>query len=104
MRIAVTRPQPFIGAISQMAAATTHYVSPERLRKISSSVPKVLIVTGDTDNLVNPSNSHHLKADMLEAEFIVKEGAGHGIAIQCKQWFNELLERTFKEDRERSSA
>ncbi|PIL23842.1 hypothetical protein GSI_13593 [Ganoderma sinense ZZ0214-1] len=103
-RIAVTRPQPFIGAISQMAAATTHYVSPERLRKISSSIPEVLIVTGDIDNLVDPSNSRHLKADMPEAEFIVKEGAGHGITIQCKQWFNELLERTFKEGRERSSV
>ncbi|KAI1787887.1 alpha/beta-hydrolase [Ganoderma leucocontextum] len=103
-RVAVTRPQPFIAAVSQMAAATTHYVSPERLGKISSSIPKVLIVTGDTDNLVDPSNSHHLKADMPEAEFIVKNGAGHGITVQYKEWFNELLERTFKEGRERSSV
>ncbi len=87
-----------------MAAATTHYVSSERLRKLSSSIPKVMIVTGNTDNLVDPSNSYHLKADMPEAEFIVKDGAGHGITIQCKQWFNELLERTFKEGRERSSV
>lgn len=87
-----------------MAAATTHYVSPARLKKISAAIPKVLIVTGEVDNLVDPSNSHYLKADMPEAEFVVKEGAGHGITIQCKQWFNELLERTFKEGREHSSV
>ena len=103
-RIAVTRPQPFLGALSQMAAATTHYVSPERLRKISSTIPKVLIVTGDTDNLIDPSNSHHLKEDMPEAELIVKEGGAHGVAMQYKDWFNEVLERTFKEGRQRLSS
>ncbi|KAI0721610.1 alpha/beta-hydrolase [Cerioporus squamosus] len=101
-RIAVTRPQTFLGAISQMAAAMTHHVSPDRLRKISSTIPKVIIVTGDTDNLIDPSNSHCLKEHMPEAELVVKTGAAHGLTIQEKQWFNELLERTFKEGRERA--
>ncbi|TBU66011.1 alpha/beta-hydrolase [Dichomitus squalens] len=103
-RVAVTRPQPFLGAVSQMAAATTHYVSPDRLRKISSTIPKVLIVTGDTDHLIDPRNSHHLKEDMPEAELIVKEGGAHGLAMQYKDWFNEVLERTFKEGRQRASS
>ena len=101
-RIAVTRPQPFLGAISQMAAALTHHVSPDRLRKISSTIPKVIIVTGDTDNLVDPSNSLILKENMPEAELVVKAGVGHGLTIQEKEWFNDLLERTFKEGRERA--
>ncbi len=101
-RIEVTRPQTFLGAISQMAAAMTHHVSPDRLRKISSAIPKVIIVTGDTDNLIDPSNSHFLKEHMPEAELVVKTGVAHGLTIQEKQWFNELLERTFKEGRERA--
>ncbi|KAI0781102.1 alpha/beta-hydrolase [Trametes elegans] len=102
-RIKFTRPQTFLGAVSQMSAALTHYVSPERLRQISSSIPKVAIVTGDTDNLVNPANSELIKKHMPEAELIVKEGAGHGLNIQHRVWFNELLERVFKEGREKAS-
>ncbi|OSD01674.1 alpha/beta-hydrolase [Trametes coccinea BRFM310] len=101
-RIRFTRPQSFLGSISQMAAAITHYVSPDELRKISSSIPKVTIVTGDTDNLIDPRNSHILKEHMPEAELIVRQGAGHAVAIQYKEWFNELLERVFKEGREKA--
>ncbi|KAJ3015216.1 hypothetical protein NUW54_g1103 [Trametes sanguinea] len=101
-RIRFTRPQTFLGAVSQMAAAITHYASPDDLRKISSSIPKVTIVTGDTDNLINPRNSQILKEHMPEAELIVRQGAGHAIAIQYKEWFNELLERVFKEGREKA--
>lgn len=100
-RVQYTRPQTFIGTVSQMAAALTHHVSPERLQHISSSIPKVLILTGDTDNLIDPSNSHLLKKHMPEAELIVREGAGHGVSMQYKSWFNELLERVFKEGREK---
>ena len=85
-----------------MAAALTHHVSPKRLQHISSSIPKVVIVTGDTDNLIDPSNSRLLKKHMPEAELIVREGAGHGVHIQYKSWFNELLERVFREGREKA--
>ncbi|KAI0670539.1 alpha/beta-hydrolase [Trametes maxima] len=102
-RIKFTRPQTFLAAISQMSAALTHNVSPDRLRKISSSIPKVTIVTGDTDNLVDPSNSQLLKESMPEAELILRKGAGHGITMQYSEWFNDLLERTFKEGRERAA-
>ncbi|KAI0807433.1 alpha/beta-hydrolase [Fomes fomentarius] len=101
-RVAVTRPQSFIAGISQMAAATTHHVSPERLRTIASTIPKVLIVTGDSDHLIDPENSHFIAKHMPSAEFVVREGSGHGLTMQSKQWFNELLERTFKEGRERA--
>ncbi|KAI0664971.1 alpha/beta-hydrolase [Cubamyces menziesii] len=101
-RVQYTRPQTFIGAVSQMAAALTHHVSPKRLQHISSSIPKVVIVTGDTDNLIDPSNSRLLKKHMPEAELIVREGAGHGVHIQYKSWFNELLERVFREGREKA--
>ncbi|OJA19676.1 hypothetical protein AZE42_06952 [Rhizopogon vesiculosus] len=95
-RLKITRPQTPIGAVSQMCAGLTHYVSPARLRKISSSIPKVLILTGDQDHLVHYSNSHNLQRHMPEAEFICWEKTGHGISSQWKARFNELLEKTFE--------
>jgi len=101
-RIEVTRPQSLTGALSQMASGLTHSVNSERLRKISSSVPKVLILTGDQDNLVSPANSRHLKANMPEAELVEWNGTGHPIHLQWPERFNELLERVFAEGRARA--
>ncbi|KAF8897119.1 Alpha/Beta hydrolase protein [Infundibulicybe gibba] len=98
-RVGITRPQLFGGHISQMAAGLTHYVSPERLRSISSSIPKVVIVTGDNDHLVLPVHSQELKACMPEAELVEWEDTGHAIHAQRPDRFNELLERTFREGR-----
>ncbi|KAL1947964.1 hypothetical protein VTO73DRAFT_13688 [Trametes versicolor] len=102
-RIQFTRPQTFLGSISQMAAALSHHVTPDRLRKISASIPKVIIITGDSDNMVNTSNSQLLKKHMPEAEFILKAGGGHGLTMQYRTWFNETLERVFKEGREKAT-
>ncbi|KAL6309041.1 alpha/beta-hydrolase [Sparassis latifolia] len=100
-RIAATRPQKLMGALSQMVAPMTHHVSPERLRNISATIPKVLILTGDQDNLVNPAHSLYLKEHMPEAELVVWEGTGHGILGQHTDRLNELFERVFREGRER---
>lgn len=103
-RFELTRPQTLGGAISQMCAGLTHHVSKARLGKISTSIPKVMIVTGDADHLVAPSNSKYLKAAMPEAEYVVYDNTGHGISIQRKEMYNALLERVFTEGRERSRA
>ncbi|TFK52318.1 alpha/beta-hydrolase [Heliocybe sulcata] len=100
-RMLVTRPQSFIGAFSQMLAGMTHQVLPDRLQFISKSIPKVLIVTGDQDNLVDTRHSEKLKECMPEAEFVRFEGTGHGIHAQQRKKFNALLERVFKEGREK---
>lgn len=99
-RIEITRPQTLIGSFSQMSAGLTHHVTPARLSQISS-IPKVAIVTGDQDNLVAPSNSAYLKEHMKEAEYVVFENTGHSVQAQRKERFNELLERVFREGRER---
>ncbi len=100
-RIETTKPQSFLGSISQMAAGLSHRVSPERLNTISKSIPKVLILTGDKDHLVAPRNSRYLKQHMPEAELIEWAETGHGIHLQRKARFNSLLERVFQEGRER---
>ena len=100
----MTRPQRLLGAVSQMAAAMTHHVSPDKLQQISSSIPKVLILVGSVDNLIHTANSHFMKEHMKEAELVVREGGGHGLTMQYKDWVNELLERTFKEGRDKASS
>ena len=93
-----------IGALSQMSAGLTHRVTPDRLRKISESIPKVLIVTGDQDNLVDPRNSRYLKDNMPEAELVLFEKTGHAIHLQWPARFNQVIERAIREGRERLEA
>ncbi|KAJ3778582.1 Alpha/Beta hydrolase protein [Lentinula raphanica] len=103
-RLEITRPQTLIGALSQMCAGLTHYVSAQRLRQISTSIPKVTLVTGDQDHLVSPHNTVYLKTHMVEAEVVTFKDTGHAIHYQRPREFNALLERVFKEGRERAQA
>ncbi|KIJ60619.1 hypothetical protein HYDPIDRAFT_116918 [Hydnomerulius pinastri MD-312] len=102
-RFEITRPQTLIGSLSQMSAAMTHYVTPDRLRKISASIPKVLILSGADDHLINHEQGENLKKHMPEAEYQCWENTGHGISGQRKARFNEVLERTFSEGKEAAS-
>ena len=99
MRIA-PKQQP-MGAFSQMFAGLTHHVRPAQLQHIAKSIPKVLILTGDDDNLVRPSNSVYLKEQMPSAEFVQWEKTGHAIHVQWRSKFNKLLERVLEEGRQR---
>jgi len=98
-RAAVTRIQKPRGSMWQMWAGFTHRVQPERLAQISKTIPKVLVLTGDEDHLVRPSNSAYLKKHMPEAEYIVWANTGHIVNGQHVERFNALLERTFVEGR-----
>ncbi|KAJ4488392.1 Alpha/Beta hydrolase protein [Lentinula aciculospora] len=100
-RLEITRPQTLIGALSQMSAGLTHHVSAEKLRKISKSIPKVTLATGDHDNLVLPHNTVYLKAHMEEAEVVTFKDTGHALHYQRQREFNAMLERVFEEGRSR---
>ncbi|KIO27116.1 hypothetical protein M407DRAFT_243460 [Tulasnella calospora MUT 4182] len=80
-----------------MAATMTHYVSPNRLRTIAASVPKVYIMTGDEDHLVRPENSYHLKSCMPEAEFEVWENFGHSVFAQHPKRFGEKMAQVMQD-------
>jgi pimeloyl-ACP methyl ester carboxylesterase len=99
-RVLVTRPQTLVGALSQMCAALTHHVSTARLRRISSSVPKIIIVTGDEDHLVPCHKSHNIKTHMPEAELVQIAATGHGLVMQRADELNALLKRNIQEARE----
>jgi pimeloyl-ACP methyl ester carboxylesterase len=93
-RAAITKPQGFMGHVSQMAAGLTHSVDEEGLRKISESIPKVTIVTGDEDQLVRPQMSREMKAAMGSAELVEWAGTGHALHCQWAKRFNGVVERT----------
>ena len=84
-----------------MAAGLTHRVSEDRLREISRLIPKVVIVTGDVDHLVNPERSRFIKANMPEAELVEFADTGHGIHIQRAKELNEIIARAIREGRSR---
>ena len=96
-RAAVTCLQKPRGAVSQMWAVLMHHVGADRLAQISKTIPKILILTGDQDHLVRPSNSAYLSKHMPEAEFIVWKDTGHVANMQHVERFNTLLERVFLE-------
>ncbi|KAF9563373.1 alpha/beta-hydrolase [Agrocybe pediades] len=119
-RFSLTTPQRFLGHISQMAAGLTHHVSPSRLSDIAANVPKIIILTGDEDNLVRPSGSMKIwhgmtgkppPADVLREagdetdgekgriELIQWKGTGHAIHAQRALEFNLLVERCVQEGR-----
>ncbi|THV07838.1 alpha/beta-hydrolase [Dendrothele bispora CBS 962.96] len=100
-RMLLTRPQTLLGALSQMCAGLSHHVTPARLKAISRSIPKVLIVTGDEDHLVDPKNSFYLKEQMKEAEFVQWKQTGHALHFQWPKRFNELVEKVVEEGRQR---
>lgn len=97
----------------------THRVSPERLRRdIAEKVPKVVILTGDEDNLVRPDNSLRIKAAMggqqgksgrefqgvvrdgkVDVELVVWEETGHALQMQWAERFNKLMEKCWEEGR-----
>ena len=85
-----------------MAAGLTHYVSDDRLRKISAEIPKVVILTGDDDHLVDPQKSFYLKEHMPDAEFIQWKETGHAIHYQHRKRFNELVKRVIQEGKEKA--
>jgi pimeloyl-ACP methyl ester carboxylesterase len=100
-RFRITRPQTLVGSLSQMFAGLTHHVSAPKLRQISQSIPKVVLATGDHDDLVAPHNTVYLKKHMEEAEVVEFPNTGHALHYQRYREFNAMLERVFKEGYER---
>lgn len=94
-RSTITQKQRFIGHVSQLLAGLTHRVTPDRLRNISTSIPKVVILCGDQDHLMNLKHSQELKDAMPEAELVQWENTGHGIQSQRPEKFGELLKEVF---------
>jgi len=78
------------GLNGQRMAVASHHVSKSRLCQIRDSGIPTLVVVGERDQLVRPSNSYYL-ARVLDAPLFVFENGGHGLIHQYPQEFNHLL-------------
>ncbi|KAG6375884.1 Alpha/Beta hydrolase protein [Boletus reticuloceps] len=96
----ITKPQTLTGALGQMAALVTHSMSPERLARVSASVPKVLIISAAEDTLIPAAEGENLKRRMPEAEYQCWEKTGHAVFSQYSKRCRQLLEKVFEEGRE----
>ncbi|TIA87947.1 hypothetical protein E3P99_02880 [Wallemia hederae] len=96
-RAKYSRKQDPFGAISQMYAALGHSVSPARMEKIDHNIPKISIVSGDEDYLVDISCSVDLKKYLPSADYTVFKNTGHGLISQRPFKFNRLVEETVAE-------
>lgn len=92
-----------MGRISQLTAVLTHYVSPARLSAINASIPKIAILTGDDDNLMDPANSKKLSQTLPSAEYVVWEKTGHAVHEQWPERLATFLEGVFEEGWERAT-
>lgn len=54
-----------------MSTAMTHCVSPEECARLAKEVPKILIVTGDDDNLVDSKNSYTMN-ELMPVSTVLK--------------------------------
>ncbi|KAF8431824.1 Alpha/Beta hydrolase protein [Boletus edulis BED1] len=99
-RVQLTKPQTLMGALGQMAAGITHSMSPERLAKVSASVPKVLILSAAEDIVIPAAEGANLKRHMPEAEFQCWEKTGHAMCAQHRKRCNQLLENVFEQGKE----
>lgn len=84
-------PPTTLGPLLQMSACLTHHVSSKDLKRINELVPKIAIITGDWDQIVNPSHSKHMHKMMPDALYEVWKDAGHAIHIQFPFTFNKFL-------------
>lgn len=94
-RYTFTRRQTLYGALAQVRGVVTHRVSPSQLQRINEAIPKITIITGDDDNLVNPANSHHMKKHMPKADLHILPGVGHVTVVQEAEKVNAILDETF---------
>ncbi|KAI0035839.1 alpha/beta-hydrolase [Vararia minispora EC-137] len=100
-RMLATRTQPALGALSQMVAGLTHNVQPARLRTIASSIPYIVLVTGDEDHLVEPTNTDRLVRCMPGVEVLKWQQTGHAVQLQRVREFCSVIEKAVKEGRAR---
>ncbi|KAK4048657.1 hypothetical protein OIV83_004627 [Microbotryomycetes sp. JL201] len=90
-RYKLTRRQTMTGRLGQLAAVFKHHVSQDRLLEIAETVPRIGIITGDQDNLVNPERSRDLHKDLPGSTLKVVKGAGHALPAQIPEEYNEWI-------------
>ncbi|MBW0486546.1 hypothetical protein O181_026261 [Austropuccinia psidii MF-1] len=102
----LTPKQPLAGSLGQLWGAVTHSLSRDALGKVSEDLKpaKVLVLTGDSDEIINPARSSELHKFLPGSELVIFKSGGHALCYQVPQEFNALLERVMKEANARFSS
>jgi pimeloyl-ACP methyl ester carboxylesterase len=82
-------------APGQLSAVIRHRLSNARLQQLRERVSRILVVSGDEDNIVPHHYSQHLAKQLGCPLHIVHRG-GHVIGMQCPDEFHALLTRQFQ--------
>ncbi|KAJ3314915.1 hypothetical protein HDU93_004735, partial [Gonapodya sp. JEL0774] len=83
--------QTLLGWRKQWAAARKHYVSNEELAGIGRAGIKAVVIVGDADSVIPPSNSDVLSCT-IPGTLRSFPGGGHGIVSQFPLEVNDALE------------
>jgi len=94
-RIKSEPPPRMTGFLGHLTAVLTHDVPDNRLVKLKDAGFPIAVFTGTKDHLVHYLNSYHLRDVLQPHEFIVWEGAGHGLPMEKFDEFNQALIRNF---------
>jgi len=70
------------GLYAQLSAINNHHLTDKELQSLKEKKVKILVITGDQDEMILPSHSLKMK-EQLGAELVVFEGVGHGVLEQC---------------------
>ncbi|KAA1127594.1 hypothetical protein PGTUg99_001577 [Puccinia graminis f. sp. tritici] len=93
------REQPYLAFGGHFYAAMMHHCSYGKLEKIATDLhpAKILVITGDSDELVLPKRSPELHEHLPGSELIVVRNAGHALPYQISDEFNAIMDRVIKE-------
>jgi pimeloyl-ACP methyl ester carboxylesterase len=83
MKLEDENPQPREAYCNQLQALESHDLV-DSVQKIQSPT---LVITGDSDSLIRPDNSHWLSQQIPNAKLHILEGVGHMVALE---WTKDL--------------
>ena len=87
------------GIYQQMAAGICHSLTSSDWEALVDSQIRTLILVGDQDAVIRPSNSHYI-ASKLGVEAVVFEGGGHTLLFEMPDTLNSLLVSHFDQHEE----
>lgn len=98
-RMRKVRKQPVAGVVGQLSAALSHSCPRPALARIDQLLQpaKILVITGDKDQIINPARSIELHRALPHSEYLLIPRAGHAICSQLPDQFNAILERVMDE-------
>ena len=89
----ITKPQTRRGSLGELATVVAHRMTPDRSTQVSTSVPKVLILSAAEDALIPQTEGEKLKRYVPEAAYQCWEKTGHFVCGQYVEWFSNYWKR-----------